>query len=522
MRRLFIPESLFFVIMLAMTLILFRERAFLDPGAFWHIRVGEIILNDGFPWTDPFTYTHSGKTWIPQQWLGEVAMALAHRISQFDTLLLGFSALLSTLYTWLFHRMRISGLGWPLAAAFVWIAFFVGSYHYYVRPHMISIVFLAWMTAHIVDFDRKRITVTRLLILIPLFIVWVNIHAGVLAGILTLAMAVCGWIALWKFGRYGPIGSNRQAASLVMILILCVVTPLINPFGMEMIRTWWRIMGSEVVPKIILEHMPLNPSNTAGQVVIGLGIIYTMVFLGTFVQGYNNIRLTWLIPFVWFVLSIMGIRQGPLFAVVSAVMIADIWPHTLYYRYLASHGDMLATQTKVESQSITLPCYAWVIPLLVVIGPVYLQMAKLPIPIIGHKWAIISKTTVPVDLCDVVQKSICSLGPNRHIYNDANLGGYMLYYHPGELIFMDDRCELYNDDWLQSYYDITVKNPARFEVWADRYNIDFVLVESNPDKPLGLESYLSTAPNWHEVQGGRGARAVLFERRKTPIMQTNQ
>lgn len=512
MRRLFSMESIFFLVSWLAILLLFRERAFFDPGSLWHIRVGEIILNDGFPWIDPFTYTHNQKTWIPQQWAGEVMMALAHRIAQFDTLLLGFATSLAVLFTWLFHRMRTAGMGWPLASAIVGLTFFVGSYHYYVRPHMISILLLAWTAARIVDFDRGRISAIRLLTLIPLFIVWTNIHAGVLAGIFTLSLATGGWILLWLGRRTGPITSAREAMILVIGVAVCALTPLINPFGMEMIHTWERLMKSKVLSKIILEHMPLDPSHSAGQVVLGFGVLYGAILTDATIRGWRNFRITWIIPVVWFGLSMKGIRHGPLFAMVSAVIIADIWPHTYLYRYLLSHGDTLAKQPDSEMRLCGQTKSVWVIPILMVCISGILQFANVSIPIIGDGWARISKYSVPIDITNTIQKSIRNLGSNQHIYNDANLGGYMTYFHPGVPIFMDDRCELYGDEWMQNYFDTTTKRPHQIETWVTQYGIKYALVQSNPDKPLVLESYLSSSPYWQIVPEGRGESAVLYQR----------
>ena len=50
-------------------------------------------------------------------------------------------------------------------------------------------VIMAW----IVDFDRRRIGIKQLLWLIPLCIVWTNLHGGVLGGIATFGLAIGGW-----------------------------------------------------------------------------------------------------------------------------------------------------------------------------------------------------------------------------------------------------------------------------------------------------------------------------------------
>ena len=79
-----------------------------------------------------------------------------------------------------------------------------------------------------------------------------------------------------------------------------------------MIRIWQRIVGSKVLPQVVNEHMPLDPTSPLGLAVIGLGAFYLFMLAGTLPK---RPRVSWLIPLVWFVLSFKGIRQGPLFAV---------------------------------------------------------------------------------------------------------------------------------------------------------------------------------------------------------------
>ena len=126
---------------------------------------------------------------------------------------------------------------------------------------MFTIALLGWTMACLVDFERGRTGVGRLATLIPLYIVWTNLHGGVLGGTMTLGLAVTGWIATWLlFSREpslrdehegdppslrsldsrlnGPVTNRRTAMLLIAITVACLLTPLVNPFGMEMIRTW--------------------------------------------------------------------------------------------------------------------------------------------------------------------------------------------------------------------------------------------------------------------------------------------
>ena len=209
-------------------------------------------------------------------------MALAHRAGGLDAMLLGFAAGVALLYTLIFRRCVQGGMGPLLAGVIVGGVLFVGAFHYFVRPHMFTIAFLGWTMMCVIDYERQRCTAWRLAGLIPLYVLWVNLHGGVLGGTMTLGLAVAGWGVLFLAKRDSPIRSWRVAFLLLGIVIACGLTPFVNPHGMEMIRTWQRIVGSKVLPEVVNEHMPLDPASPLGITVIALGAFYTFLLAGTF------------------------------------------------------------------------------------------------------------------------------------------------------------------------------------------------------------------------------------------------
>jgi hypothetical protein len=494
----------------------FQSRAFDDPGALWHVQVGELILTDGFMHTDPFTYTFAGRIWIPQQWGGEVAMALAHRIGGLDTMLLGFAAGVAGLFTWLFSRMVRNGMHPALAGVVVGGAVVVSAFHFYARPHMFTIVGMAVTMAAIVDYERGRASAWRLWWLIPFNVLWTNIHGGVLGGGLTLGMAVAGWgVAFLVKPRGGhpwawrqPIRSWRTAFLLIGIVAACGLTPFVNPFGLEMLRTWQKIVGSEAMKELVSEHQPLSLDHTAGQVIVGFAVFYLLLLLGTLPKWP---RVSWLLPLVWFALSLKGIRQGPLFVAVGSVAVADLWSHTVWHRFLKQYGDSLARDPETKSRG-----WRWAfIPLAAVLLALGLQSVGVKVPVIGRGWASLNPKTVPVELTDSLREYARSATPRSRLFNDANLGGFVIYHAPGLKVFMDDRFELYGDPWMREYVEVVYDRPSGIERWADDYQIDHALVSVLPgDDRLPLEKYLSESPRWVVVS--RCNRAVLFRRNSEP------
>ncbi len=525
MKRLFRPETLFFVLTWLGLMVAFRERGFYDPGSLWHIKVGEIIIDRGMPHTDPFSYTFEGRRWVPQQWGAEVLMALAHRIGGLDALLLGFTAGVAFLYTLLFRRCVQGGMGPILAAVIVGGVLAVGAFHYYVRPHMFTIAFLGWTMMCVIDYERGRCTEWRLAGLIPLYILWVNLHGGVLGGTMTLGLAVAGWGVLFLVnGRRqsvtdatrSPIKSWRGAFLLVGIVAACGLTPFVNPHGLEMLRIWQRIVASKVLPKVINEHMPLDPTSPLGITVIALGVVYLLLLAGTLPK---RPRVSWLIPLVWFALSFKGIRQGPLFAVCAGVAIADLWQHTIWHRLLVKHGDGSTAWNTDDAARVAATRSdprAFVLPVLLVALVFTLDARRVEVPVIGSGWVRFDPNFIPSDMTKEVTDYAASVPPGTHIFNDANLGGYLIYHAPQLKIFMDDRCELYGDEWIKNYSDAMGAPPERvgqvFESWATEYRFRRAIVQTLPpekEKP-SIEQYLSHSPHWREV--ARGKRAVMYER----------
>ena len=513
-KRIINAEVIFFLIVWLAIMGLFRERAFFDPGSLWHIRVGEIILHDGFPTTDPFTFTHRDKTWIPQQWGAEIAMALLHGVDKLDTLLLAFATGIAMLFTWIFRRMRHAGMNPLLAGIMTSGCLFCAAFHFVLRPHMVTIALIAVTMAFLIDVERGRRSIAFLAWLIPIFILWTNLHGGVLGGVMNLGIAIAGWGLIFlarkifnlarKKTDTMPIDSWRNAWLLAAVGIVCLMTPFINPFGMELLNTWQRIVGSPVLKQIVNEHKPLDIMHPAGQVTIGYGVFYLLILAGSLNRWP---RITWLIPLVWLVLSIDSIRQGPLFILCGVICIADIWPHTCWHRLLKKHGDSLIVEAD------TIPRWRWthaIIPLLAIVIALSLQLTKTQLPVIGHGWACLDSDMIPTALTEKLQTYAKEQGNNAKIYNDLNHGGYLIYHSPELKIYMDDRFELYTAEWTKAYAAMYFDHPERIAAILDQYNLDMALIVTS-EEPTPLDEWFSKQNEWEEV--GRTKSAALFQRR---------
>jgi hypothetical protein len=392
-----------------------------------------------------------------------------------------------------------------LALLLTALAIKASSFHFFARPHLLTIVFLGWTFARLCDFEAGRIPLRRLFWLVPVAAVWANAHGGVLGGIGTLALAVAGWGLAKLVGRPSPVARYRQLAPLAGVVLGCGLATLLNPYGPELLRTWSAVMGSPVVHERIIEHQPLLRSPYAWTVVL-FGLVYVAALVSV---PPRQVRVTWLLPLVWFYLAWTRVRNGPLFATVAVFALAEMWPAVHWSAWLARWGSNLLHLPNGTGWQRP----GWrpaLVPLAVVAAAVAMQAAGLPLPLVGRGWARLDPKVWPLDLLPELRAYESGRPPGTPIFNDMKFGGFLIGHTPGLRVFIDDRCELYGDEWLLAYGRARDDDPGLIDRWARHYGFDRALVVTGSP----LDRNLRRDNAWTVVRETKAA--TLHERAVAP------
>lgn len=463
-----------------------RSRLLRDPGCLWHTVVGQRILTSHtFPTTDTFSFTQFGQPWIAHQWLGEVTMALLHAAGGLDALLLATATLLAGLYAWLAHRLLRAGMHWLLALLVIALALLVGGQHFLARPHIVTIVFMGCLMGKLCDFEAGRVSLARMWWLAPLFVLWTNIHGGMLGGLATMILAAGGWIAASLLGKESPVSNGRAAFLLAALCTVCGLTMLVNPYGWRVPEVWVSLTFSSVAPRYMVEHMPLWQSGAAGWSVVLFAVVYGLALYGTMPHWP---RITWLIPLFWFLLSWRSVRHAPLFAVTATLAIAEMFPYLRRPQWIA-RWTTLQAQPAADAK---LGCPALVIPAILFVVCLGLQMSSVSVPIFGRNWAHLDRTFLPVDLLPDLRNYEKERGPGTPVFNEMLFGGVLIYHTPGLQVFIDDRCELYGDAGLMKIIEAQELQPERIDEWARQYGFDRALTITGSS----FDRWLRQASSW--------------------------
>src|SRR5882672_5907354 len=179
-----------FVIVFALGLFAMAARNSVDPDLWWHLRTGQLILQDHHVLhADPFSFTRHGHAWTNHEWLADIFIFSIYRYTRWAGLIVTFAVITTAALLLVFLRCP----GKPyLAALFTAWGAIASVPSWGVRPQMLSFL-LASLFLFLLDRSRQRPGLIWWTL--PLMTLWVNLHAGYALGVGLMATFLVGGAA---------------------------------------------------------------------------------------------------------------------------------------------------------------------------------------------------------------------------------------------------------------------------------------------------------------------------------------
>jgi len=419
-----------------------------DPDFGWHLASGGYYRLHGIPTHDIYTYTAHYFPWINHEWGNDVLVSYIYQLGGYVLLSVIYAALWTAALLINNSKARIGVVLISLAALISYAG---------VRPIAWTVFLLAIL------FKLCEAKSNRAKYYIPLLILfWVNLHAGFIVGLaLIFYYAVSRW---------------RQRSWWVILGISVLIT-MANPYGPHLYTELLRTLSDHKLAGEINEwRRAYYPS-------------YAQPFMLLWAVGfwfYNRKKLkNWLRPQSFLVFaSLMATRNVPLF-VISAQKDLE--------HFFSELKNVFQTNLKRKSHlAITILTVCGVLIPLYSLGTWYhhsVNNSEL-------------KTTVP-ETIQYLKLRPCV----GNLFNDYDLGGYLIWKLPGQKIFIDGRMPSWKDENGVSYYDRYVRilrDPAIRDKEFTRYNISCVLIDKGKKKFIsGLEN-----SGWKRVSKGNSVLLV--------------
>jgi len=302
-----------------------------DPDLWGHIVFGQHMLHSSaIPKTDIYSWTAQGQPWINHEWGAEIILALFYTAWGGSGILLlkmvvGLAAFAVCL------RLGAQSLSWParfVAWGFAALAVVEISYGFAARPQIFTALFLSLELLLLQQIHSgKRLWMLAFPIL---FLVWINTHGGVLAGLGLLGLAAGATTAqlAWDKGRNLMAGiscsesTNKQAMKTLLSLWLAVIAAgvamLCNPWGMGLLR--WLIGSVLWLRPQIAEwnSTPLGWNHAAFFIVLALSV---------FSWAFTRQKRAWWELAVCAAFALLGLRAIRNTSLFCLVALALVPPH---------------------------------------------------------------------------------------------------------------------------------------------------------------------------------------------------
>lgn len=417
-----------------------------SPDVFWHLSAARFMLREhAWPRADWLSYTMQGRPWIDFEWLCQLIWWTALRLAGWWGLVV-LKAAVFTLAAFLLWRMldlyelsvegkTLSLLAWAVA----WIPLND------LRPENFSVLCFTLQLWFLEARRLGRKTPFNVRLLPVLYVVWANLHAGFLYGL--ILVAIYGAMEAWR-------GKGAKASwALAGWGVACVAATFVNPYG-------WGLHY------VLFEHAR------------------DMSVIQSYITEWQEPYLfnPWLIPF-W---ALMMAAMTTVFSrfIEDRKVPGEHWLALAFFSYSAASHARLVIYLALVAVPV-MACH---------IGHVYWakkSVARVPAIVVcaallaGYFFERMGPTLalrtpfigryVPGQTIRFIQENRATLA-GHHMFNPWQWGGYLGYLlYPDLKVFVDGRYLFHPliEPMLKAK-----ESPDTYRDFMDRYGVDLVLLRA--------------------------------------------
>jgi hypothetical protein len=501
-------DLIFIILLVTMSGGVLASRLLGDASIGWHIRNGEQMLRTHtITRTDPFSVTMGGQTWYAWEWLYDLKIAGIHHWLGLNGVVF-FTAIIVALTFALTLRLSLQrGADLPVAALLLALSLGASMIHLLARPHVLSWLFtVIWF--QILDSSENR-NGQRLWFLPPLMLLWANLHGGFVVGFALLGL--CLLSAAIRYFRCRDEEMHQRIArrlrELGMVTAASLLASLINPYGYELHLHVYRYLSSRWLMNHIDEFLSPNFHGVAQQCFVVILLITIVVSA----VARNKPSLSRVLVMLFATYSgLYASRSLPVSSLLLTLIVAPLWTQALAeardnpnlsLRLRGLVSRWLSLTSRLGRVELGLRGYVWPIAA-VVLGVMVCAQAGKPT---SRRWmaAHFDAGHFPVQASDVIVQR----GIHEPIFAPDSWGGYLIYrLYPHNKVFVDDRHDLYGEEFLREYLKAIRLTPD-WDGFLKEKRVNWALLPSES----ALANMLEETAQWSLVY--RDRTSVLLERR---------
>lgn len=443
-------------------LVIFRrlDKPISDPDTFWHLRLGTYLWDTwNFVGPEPWSAL-ADQPLVLHEWSPELLYVAAYRVTGWSGLsylqAVGGLALLLTLY------LCTRQFATPLVAALTATAAWVGaSGSVALRPQVVSFILLAVVvTAWLKTFDDGRARWW----LIPLTWAWACSHGMWFVGTGVGAAAVVGMVLDRRL-------TLRSSLRMVMIPVAGVLAAALTPVGPRLLASPGSIRD---FTRFVSEWQ--TPSPFMPQSLVTLGIAGALILIWTKTAARPS----------WTDLLLFGAGMACTLVYARTIALGAIILGLLAARALAELTPT-STQRQLERRKEVAVLGVGIV-LVCLLGPVTSTV----------------DVSEPAQVPTAFNAKLDALPADAVVFNDYQLGGWLLWEHPTLDPVLDGRADVYTVEHFENVIKAYGLAPGWEETLQDS-GASAAVLKADAALPAAMESYLG----WTRVASDEGYALLM-------------
>jgi hypothetical protein len=504
-----VADLIFLILLVTLTCGTIASRLLDDAGIGWHIRNGQQILQThAVTRTDPFSVSTKGKAWYAWEWLYDLSIAAIHARLGLNGVVFFTAALIAATFALALRVALTSGGSLLVTVALLVLAISASSIHFFARPHVLSwllvVIWFRILDAHEVGTQKHG----GIFWLPVLTLIWANLHGGFLVGFVLLGIYLIAGAVRYLTSRSPQERQTiwRRVKRLGLVAALSLAASLVNPYGYQLHVHIYQYLSDRFLMNHIDEFLSPNFHGMPQKCFAVLVLITIMALAG--LRG--RIRPSQLLVVIFAVYSgLYASRNLPVSSILLTLVIAPLLFGQIskaatgqgmapwLRKYLTRYDSFASRMTSMEGR---FRGHLW---------PVAAMLLGLWVSahggLVGSSQVInvhFGEKRFPVQAADVIEQS----GVRQPVFAPDYWGGYLIYrLYPRTKVFVDDRHDLYGDQFFKDYLKVVLVQPD-WEKVLDEDQVNWVLVPAESS----LANILKLSSGWKTIYEDK--TAGLFEK----------
>jgi hypothetical protein len=442
------------------SIFVFDSGSIADPDIWWHLRNAEVVVQTHAVVThDFYSFTAAGSRWINEAWLGELPYYFGWQWMGIRGIYLVMLVETELILLGVFGLAQLASRNVKASFVASWLAVWLATVSFGPRTLLAGWICLV---AELYVLELFRQGIDRTWCLVPLFVLWANVHGSWLIGMVLFGVfCACGLLN----GNWGRIVATRwtapQMKKLAVVGCLSVTGLFLNPYGY---------------------HLVFYPFNFAFQQKLNVSHVDEWMSL-----DFHTLRgkILFAILAATIVLALARRRRWRLDEV--AFLLIGFYAAMTYSRFLFLAGIVLTPMLAKELDFLP--------PYRAAIDKPWLNAALILAILAGCIWRFPTRDFLLRDTVrDYPVRALAYLRkfhPQGRVFNDCLWGGYLIWNVRDIPVFIDSRIDIYEYNGVfADYLDaIGIKNTLGI---LNKYDIRYVLYAK--DSPVAY--LLMNTPSW--------------------------